>query len=58
MPDYKELYRILFRSQSNAILILQEAQKQTEELYISAEEPELILMEQNKPQSIAVEQKS
>lgn len=36
MPDYPEMYRILFRSQSRAIAILQAAQQQTEELFISS----------------------
>lgn len=35
MPDYKELYTLLFRETTKAILMLQKAQQQTEELYIS-----------------------
>ena len=38
MPDYKKMYFNLFRSQSEAINILQEAQRKTEEMYIEAEE--------------------
>ena len=34
MPDYKEMYRILFRETTKAISALQAAQQQTEELYI------------------------
>lgn len=44
MPDYAKLYRTLFRAQSKAIEILQQAQLETEELYISAEDPELIVL--------------
>ena len=35
MPDYKEMYRILFRETSKAISTLQKAQQQTEEMYIA-----------------------
>lgn len=44
MLDYKEMYQFLFRSQTKAIEILQEAQKFTEEMYISAEEPKITLL--------------
>lgn len=37
MPDYKEMYRILFNAMTEAIFILQEAQLKCEELYIEAE---------------------
>ena len=36
MPDYAAMYLALFRSQTKAIEILQKAQRQTEEMYISA----------------------
>lgn len=45
VPDYQEMYRVLFRSQTKAITLLQEAQRQTEELYISACEPKIVLLE-------------
>jgi len=35
MPDYKEMYLHLFREMTRAILILQKAQEQTEEMYIA-----------------------
>ena len=38
MPDYAEMYRVLFRAQTKAIELLQKAQQETEEMYISAEE--------------------
>ena len=37
MPDYKEMYRIMFTAMTKAIFILQEAQLKCEELYIEAE---------------------
>lgn len=37
MPDYKEMYRIMFTAMAKAIFILQEAQIQCEELYIEAD---------------------
>lgn len=45
MPDYAEMYKKLFRSQTKAIQILQEAQQETEELYISDEGPGLIVLQ-------------
>jgi hypothetical protein len=41
MPDYATMYRKLFNSQTDAIEILQRAQRETEEMYISAPDPEL-----------------
>ncbi len=37
MPDYKEMYRIMFTAMTEAIFILQEAQIKCEELYMEAE---------------------
>lgn len=37
MPDYKNMYLKLFRSQTEAIALLQKAQQETEEMYISSE---------------------
>ena len=41
MPDYKELYLVLFRASEQAIRLLIEAQQRCEELYLGAfpEEP-------------------
>ena len=44
MPDYKEMYIKLFQSQSRAIGILQEAQKETEGMYIDSEPPDIRLL--------------
>lgn len=46
MPDYKEMYLTLFRATEKAINILIDAQQECEELYLSAPEAELILLEQ------------
>ncbi len=34
MPDYKKMYFMLFNAQTDAIGILRQAQRMTEELYI------------------------
>jgi hypothetical protein len=34
MPDYKEMYLVLFRETTKAITALQNAQQTTEEMYI------------------------
>ena len=41
MADYQKLYYVLFHAMTDAIAILQKAQQDAEELSISAEEPEL-----------------
>ena len=38
MPDYKEMYLVLFRETTKAITALQKAQQTTEEMYITDEE--------------------
>ena len=40
MPDYKEMYLKLFNKVTDAIEILKEAQKETEEIYIKSLEEE------------------
>ncbi len=45
MPDYKEMYQKLFRSMTKAIAILQEAQQATEIMYISAEPPNIRVLD-------------
>lgn len=39
MADYKEMYYTLFHSITDAIILLQKAQRVAEEMYIDAEEP-------------------
>lgn len=41
MPDYAEMYKKLFRSQTRAIEMLQQAQQEVEEMYVSANDLEL-----------------
>lgn len=48
MPNYAEMYRTLFRSQSQAIEILQKAQQETEEMYLSAPEPDIRILDTTK----------
>ena len=44
MPDYKEMYIKLFQSQTRAIGILQEAQQETEGMYIDSDPPDIRLI--------------
>lgn len=44
MPDYKEMYFKMFRAAEQAINLLIEAQQECEEMYISDDEPELIIL--------------
>jgi predicted rRNA methylase YqxC with S4 and FtsJ domains len=44
MLDYAAMYRKLFNSQKKAIEILQQAQVETEELYMSAPETDVRLL--------------
>ena len=44
MADYAEMYKHLFRSVIKAIEILQVAQQETEEIYLSAEKPNITLI--------------
>jgi len=50
MPDYAAMYKRLFRSQTEAIAILQKAQQDTEEMYISSPEPDIRVLEPKKPE--------
>lgn len=45
MPDYAEMYRALYRSQTKAIEILQKAQQATEDMYISAQETNIVILD-------------
>jgi len=49
MPDYAAMYKRLFNSQTTAIEILQQAQRDTEEMYIEAPEPTLTVLERKEP---------
>lgn len=37
MPDYKEMYLLLFRETTKAIRLLQKAQQTTEDIFISGD---------------------
>ena len=43
MPDYKEMYFKLFRATEKAMEILIAAQRECEEMYISAPTPEIVV---------------
>lgn len=43
MDNYKEMYLILFNAITDAIKILEEAQKKTEEIYINAQKTDYLL---------------
>lgn len=45
MADYKNMYMTLFNAITDAINILQKAQRETEELFVNAEESKIILLE-------------
>ncbi len=45
MADYPAMYKLLFNAQTAAIEILQKAQLATEEMYISAPDPEIRILE-------------
>ncbi len=49
MPDYKKMYLTMFRASEEAVNLLLQAQRECEELYISAPEAELIALEAEKP---------
>ena len=45
MEDYKSMYYKLFHSTTEAIAVLQNAQKKTEEMFMNQNEPKLTLIE-------------
>lgn len=47
MPDYEAMYLKLFNAMSDAISILQQAQQEVEEIYVSAEEPDMITFDRS-----------
>lgn len=46
LADYKEMYYKLFRLITQAILILQEAQKETEAMFIDSDATEIKILRQ------------
>ena len=47
MPDYAKMYRHLFNAQTDAVALLQKAQLETEEMYVSAPDPDVRLLKPN-----------
>lgn len=45
MTTYTEMYGTLFRAMTKAITLLQGAQQQTEEIYITAKDPVIIRLQ-------------
>ena len=45
MPDYAKMYRHLFNAQTDAVALLQKAQLETEEMYVSAPDPDIRILE-------------
>ena len=48
MPNYQEMYATLFRRVTAVISDLQEAQQQTEEMYVSSNPPDVVVLETSK----------
>jgi hypothetical protein len=46
MADYAKMYRGLFRAVTSAIELLQKAQLEAEEIYISGDEPVISIVQQ------------
>jgi len=44
MPDYKEMYLKLFRASEEAVNLLIAAQRECEEIYMNAPDPELKIL--------------
>ena len=53
MQDYKKMYHTMFKASEAAIELLIAAQRECEELYISAPEPKITLMESLKDSNTA-----
>lgn len=52
MADYKKMYHSLFNAVSDAVELLQKAQRDTEEMYISGKDAEITLIyDKNKEDS-------
>ena len=50
MPDYSAMYRHLFNTQADVIKILQKSHQETEEMYMSAPEPDIRLIGPEPPE--------
>lgn len=47
MANYSEMYKVLFRAITQVVETLQEAQQQTEEMYITDEKPIITILPLN-----------
>jgi hypothetical protein len=50
MADYSQMYKTLFHSQTEAIEILQKAQREAEDIYISAPDPDIRVVDFRQPE--------
>lgn len=50
MPDFAAMYKKLFNSQTDAIAILQQAQRDTEEMFMSSPDSDIRVLEPKKPE--------
>ncbi|MDJ0304448.1 MULTISPECIES: hypothetical protein [Dehalobacter] len=50
MPDYVAMYKKLFNSQTDVIALLQKAQQETEEMYMSSSEPDIRVLQPKNPE--------
>jgi len=57
MADYAEMYKKLFRSQTKAIQILQKAQQDTEEMFMTAPDNNVTVLENKKTDKKSPEKK-
>jgi len=57
MADYAEMYKKLFQSQTKAIQILQKAQQDTEEMFMTAPDNNVTVLENKKPDKKSPEKK-
>ncbi len=48
MTDYAAMYKRLFNLTTDAIAILQQAQQDTEEMYVASPEPDIMVLESKK----------
>ncbi len=48
MADFAAMYRKLFNSQTQAIELLQKAQQDTEEMYVSSPDPDIRFFDKGK----------
>ena len=50
MPDYARMYKHLFNVQTDVIITLQNAHRETEGMHLSSPEPDIQLLDFSKPE--------